>query len=78
MDVEQAVHQIELRMARNMAFARGALAVGVVLIGAIQFYAILEIKDIRSAAHQVRENETAIAIMKADVENLKRVCQPPR
>jgi hypothetical protein len=76
MDNERAFRELEIKVTKTGAFVRGALAVGTILLGAIQFYALHELKGIDDRTARITTVERQVAVLEADIAFLSNFCRP--
>lgn len=76
MDNENALNELAIQVAKTGAFVRGALAVGTILLRAIQFYALHELKGIDERTARINMVERQVAVLETDVAFLSNQCRP--
>lgn len=74
MDYGAEVQRVALKQAQSLAFLRGAMVAGAVLLTAVQWYALRQLDELVEQGHAVNRHEQQIAILDVQLRNVQAIC----
>jgi len=69
--MEDDLHRMELRQVRGMAFLRGALVIGAILMTAVQWYALRQLDRLDHLAERIAVIEQRISALEGEIKGLQ-------
>lgn len=74
MSAEDDVRRVELIQAKNVAFVRGAVLVGTVLLASVQWYALRQLDYVVAQGKDVAMHGQRLAVLDAQMASMRMLC----